>query len=83
MDAEVFDELRVGRVLAAPVAEAVPGDLRRTSDEEFETPELETPDVGRDDSPVPKFCGRNDAFGHDHLDQIVRAERIAQVKAVK
>ena len=40
MDAELVDELRVDRVLAAPVAEDMPGDLRRTSDEEFEAPDV-------------------------------------------
>ena len=37
MDAELADEWRV---LAAPVAEDVPGDLRRTPDEELETPDV-------------------------------------------
>ena len=36
MDAELVDDARHNGVLAAPVAEDVPGDLRRTSDEEFE-----------------------------------------------
>ena len=40
MDAELVDELRVDRVLAAPEAEDMPGDLRRTSDEEFEAPDV-------------------------------------------
>ena len=40
VEAELFDKLRVDRVLAAPVAEDVPGDLRRTSDEEFEAPDV-------------------------------------------
>ena len=38
--AELVDKLRVDRVLAAPVAEGVPGDLRRASDEELETPDV-------------------------------------------
>ena len=42
MDAELVDKLRVYRVLrlAAPVAEDLPGDLRRTPDEELETPDV-------------------------------------------
>ena len=42
MDAELVlvVEWRVGRVLAAPVAEYMPGDLRRTPDEELETPDV-------------------------------------------
>ena len=32
--------LRLGWVLAAPVAEDLPGDLRRTPDEELETPDV-------------------------------------------
>ena len=34
--AELVNHVRLDRVLAAPVAEDVPGDLRRTPDEEFE-----------------------------------------------
>ena len=38
--AELVDKLRVDRVLAAPVAEDVPGDLRRTLDEEGQAPDV-------------------------------------------
>ena len=48
MDAEVVVEWRV---LAAPVAEDVPGDLRRTADEELEAPDVLT---------VMSRCGRED-----------------------
>ena len=37
VETELVDEWRV---LAAPVAEDVPGDLRRASDEELETPDV-------------------------------------------
>ena len=40
MDAELVDDARLNGVLAAPVAEDVPGDLRRTPDEELETPDV-------------------------------------------
>ena len=40
MDAEVVDDARLDGVLAAPEAEAVPGDLRRAPDEELETPDV-------------------------------------------
>merc|ERR1739843_36687 len=40
MDAEVVDDARLDGVLAAPEAEAVPGDLRRTPDEEVEAPDV-------------------------------------------
>jgi hypothetical protein len=40
---ELVDKLRVDRVLAAPVAEDLPGDLRRTLDEEGQAPDV--PDV--------------------------------------
>ena len=49
--AELVDKLRVDRVLAAPVAEDVPGDLRRTADEELEAPDVLT---------VMSRCGRED-----------------------
>jgi hypothetical protein len=39
-EAELVDKLRVERVLAAPVAEDLPGDLRRTPDEEAEAPDV-------------------------------------------
>ena len=40
MDAELVDDARLNGVLAAPVAEDVPGDLRRTPDEELEAPDV-------------------------------------------
>ena len=40
MDAEVVDDARRNGVLAAPVAKYVPGDLRRTPDEEVEAPDV-------------------------------------------
>ena len=48
MDAELVDEIRddeiveliVDRILAAPVAEDLPSDLRRTPDEELEAPDV-------------------------------------------
>ena len=40
MDAELVDDARHNGVLAAPVAEDVPGDLRRTPDEEAEAPDV-------------------------------------------
>ena len=40
MEAELVDDARLNGVLAAPVAEDVPGDLRRTPDEELETPDV-------------------------------------------
>ena len=43
--------MRGDRVLAAPVAEDVPGDLRRTADEELEAPDVLT---------VMSRCGRED-----------------------
>ena len=38
--AELVNHVRRDRILAAPVAEDVPGDLRRTPDEEFEAPDV-------------------------------------------
>ena len=43
--------MRGDRVLAAPVAEDEPGDLRRTADEELEAPDVLT---------VMSRCGRED-----------------------
>ena len=43
--------MRGDRVLAAPVAEDVPGDLRRTADEELEAPDVLA---------VMSRCGRED-----------------------
>ena len=40
VEAELVDDARLNGVLAAPVAEDVPGDLRRTPDEEFEAPDV-------------------------------------------
>ena len=40
MDAELVDDARLNGVLAAPVAEDMPGDLRRTPDEEVEAPDV-------------------------------------------
>ena len=45
--AELVDKLRVDRVLAAPKAEDVPGDLRRTADEELEAPDVRVLVVAR------------------------------------
>ena len=45
MDAELVDDARLDGVLAAPEAETVPGDLRRTPDEEVEAPDVRV--VGR------------------------------------
>ena len=39
-EAELVDKLRVDRVLAASVAEDLPGDLRRTPDEEAQAPDV-------------------------------------------
>ena len=51
VEAEPVDKMRVDRVMAAPVAEDLPGDLRRTSDEEVEAPDVRAvvPRRGRDD----------------------------------
>ena len=40
MDAEVVDDARLDGVLAAPEAEDLPGDLRRTLDEEGQAPDV-------------------------------------------
>ena len=40
MDAELVDDARLNGVLAAPVAEDKPSDLRWTPDEELETPDV-------------------------------------------
>ena len=55
MDAELVDEIRddeiveliVDRILAAPVAEDLPSDLRRTPDEELEAPDVRVVVVSR------------------------------------
>ena len=56
--AELVDEWRV---LATPVAEDMPGDLRRTPDEELETPDVRVVvvprrrrDVSDDDDKAPR-----------------------------
>ena len=56
MDAEVVDDARHNGVLAAPVAEDVPGDLRRTPDEEVEAPDVLAVVArrGREDGAPPK-----------------------------
>ena len=48
--------MRVDRVLAAPVAEDLPGDLRRASDEEVEAPDVLAVVArrGREDGAPPK-----------------------------
>ena len=55
-EAELVDELRGDRVLAAPVAEDVPGDLWRTPDEEVEAPDVLAVVArrGREDGAPPK-----------------------------
>ena len=40
IDAEIVDDARHNGVLAAPEAEDMPGDLRRTPDEEVEAPDV-------------------------------------------
>ena len=40
MDAELVDDARLNGVLAAPVAEDMPGDLPRTLDEEGQAPDV-------------------------------------------
>ena len=56
MDAEVVDDARHNGVLAAPVAKDVPGDLRRTPDEEVEAPDVLAVVArrGREDGAPPK-----------------------------
>ena len=68
MDAELVDDARLNGVLAAPVAEDVPGYLRRTSDDETEAPDVLAVVArrGREDgappqreTPEPKNLRRN------------------------
>ena len=54
--AELVNHVRIDGVLAAPVAEDVPGDLRRTPDEEVEAPDVLAVVArrGREDGAPPK-----------------------------
>ena len=54
--AELVNHVRLDRVLAAPVAEDLPGDLRRAPDEEVEAPDVLAVVArrGREDGAPPK-----------------------------